>query len=81
MELPESGITQGVYQHDAAGPQTKAVKVCEQKRHCTMGRNAPGIGTCLSGIPVFRWSVRGSVAPFGKKPPALSSCPADSPKK
>ncbi|SAI88218.1 hypothetical protein MBBA_1361 [Methanoculleus bourgensis] len=53
-ELPESGITQGVYQHDAAGPQTKAVKVCEQKRHCTMGRNAPGIGTCLSGIPVFR---------------------------
>jgi len=56
-----------VYPHDAAGSQTKAVKVCEQKRHCTMGRNAPGIGTCLSGIPVFS-SLPGERTPFWKAP-------------
>jgi|GEM_PF-2529099 hypothetical protein len=52
--LPERGINQEVHQHDAAGPQTEAVKVCGQKKHCTMGRNATGSETLLSGIPVLR---------------------------
>ncbi|CVK32697.1 protein of unknown function [Methanoculleus bourgensis] len=44
--LPERGINQEAHQHDAAGPQTKAVKVCGQKNTAPWAGMCPGLKPC-----------------------------------